>query len=131
MAELTTSNQSNEIVALLKALGDKGIQIGDVMKALKVAKDSGVIKGAKRGKTPENDPLRVSIRDAILGLSVNGGTLMSKVAGATTDSTSFMVTLDDNWKINFVKNVAKPKKDKKEKEKVEKGPEQLAEPTVV
>lgn len=124
---------------LIAGLAAEGIQVGDIMKALKTAKDDGVIKSKGRGKLPENDPLRIVLRDAILGMKVDQtvedhkftGSLLSLIAESTTksDATSLMVTLDDNWKVNFVKNVPKEKKEKQEKKETQ--PSDFSEPAVV
>jgi hypothetical protein len=117
-----------KLESLLKELANQGFQFSDIQKALKGAKDAGIIKSKGRGKQPENDPLRMEVRDALLGLKVNGTDLMSKVADATKETVSFMVTLNDNYKVNFIKNMPKDKKEKSDKK--EKGPADFEEPAV-
>lgn len=145
MSEITTHNQkgriefmANEekIAALIAALASEGIQFGDVLKGLKDAKDKGIIKAKGRGKVPEDSPLRNAVIAAISGLHLNykdgdntvNGDLLAVISDNTKDATSFMVTLNDNWKVNFVKNLPKEKKDKQEKK--ETGPATFDEPTV-
>ena len=117
-----------KLEALLKELAGQGFQFSDIQKALKGAKDAGIIKSKGRGKQPENDPLRVAIRDALLQLQVNGGNLMDKVVDATKETVSFMVTLNDNYKVNFIKNMPKEKKEKTDKKTT--GPDTFEEPAV-
>ena len=118
---------ANKLKDMLSQLAGEGVNFGDILKALKGLKDSGVIRSRGRGKSPLDDPTRVAIRDYVLAGQVNGKSLIEIISGATVDSTSFMVTLNDDWKINFVKNVERPKKPKKDKT-VE--PEGFAEPAV-
>lgn len=118
----------NKVAELLAALAGEGFQYGDIMKALKGAKDAGIIKAKGRGKVPENDPLRISVRDALLAIKVNGKTLVDQITEATKETSSFMLTLNDNFKVNFVKNMPKEKKDKQEKKA--KGPDSFEEPAV-
>ena len=117
-----------KLASLLQELANQGFQFSDIQKALKGAKDAGIIKSKGRGKQPENDPLRIEVRDALLGLKLNGTDLMAKVADATKDSTSFMVTINDNYKVNFIKNMPKEKKDKTDKKTT--GPADFEEPAV-
>jgi len=112
----------------LAVLASMGVSYGDVMKTLKEMKGSGAIKSSGRGKAPSDDPFRLSVRDAINSLKVNGSRLIDAVAKEAKDSISLMVTLDPVWKINFVKTVKRPKKAKAEKTVP---PEEFAEPTVV
>lgn len=119
---------ANKVAELLAALAGEGFQYGDIMKALKSAKDSGVIKAKGRGKVPENDPLRISVRDALLAMKVDGKTLVEQLTDATKETVSFMLTLNDNFKVNFIKNMPKEKKEKQAKK--EKGPETFEEPAV-
>lgn len=121
----------NKLAELLGQLAAQGIQYGDIMKALKDAKESGVIKSKGRGKAPENDPLRVNVREILLAATVDGKPLMDVIAAAVGEGISFMATLNDQWKVNFIDN-AKVEARAKSKEKKDKTaePEQFAEPAV-
>ena len=107
------------ILEAIKLLASQGINLGDFNKALKEAKAEGIIKGGRVGKSPESDATRLGVIAALLGAKVtiktDDGTevvrpLMEAVAEATGELTSFMVTLNDDWKINFVKNIKREKK---------------------
>ena len=116
------------ILEAIKLLASQGFNLGDFNKALKEAKADGLIKGGRVGKSPESDASRTAIiallTSATVDVKLDDGAVVTKplmdvVAEATGDLTSFMVTLNDNWKINFVKNV---KREKKVKEKDSKEP---------
>lgn len=107
------------ILEAIKLLAAQGINLGDFNKALKEAKSEGIIKGGRVGKSPESDATRV----AVISLLLNGKvtivaddgakvekTLLEAVTEATGELTSFMVTLNDDWKVNFVKNIKREKK---------------------
>lgn len=121
---------------LIAELAKQGFQYSDILKALKGAKDAGTIKSKGRGKVPEDSPLRNAVISAINSIHLNykdgettvDGDLLKVITDNTVDATSFMVTLNDNWKLNFVKNVAKEKKEKSEAKKD--GPADFAEPVV-
>lgn len=133
----------NAIRAALQELAKSGFQFGDIMKALKGAKDDGIIKSKGRGKLPEDDPLRNAIKNALASLKLKhqedgkpavDGSLLDLITKATaeTEATSLMVTLNDQWKVNFVKSMPKEKKEKSEKqEKKETQPADFTEPQVV
>lgn len=111
----------------LKTLASLGVSYGDVQKALKGMKASGEIKSTGRGKVPSDDPLRLSLKSAILSINIEGTPLLTAVDRATKTTTSFMLTLSDDWKLNFVKNTKKPKKAKAKTV----APKEMEEPTVV
>lgn len=125
-----------KIAALIAALASEGIQFGDVLKGLKDAKDKGIIKSKGRGKVPEDSPLRNAVISAINSIHLNykdgdatvDGDLLKVITDNTVDATSFMVTLNDNWKVNFVKNLPKEKKEKEDKKAD--GPAAFDEPVV-
>ena len=94
---------------------------------MKAGKDKGIIKAKGRGKVPENDPLRLAVRDSLLAVKVDGKTLIEQIIEATKETSSFMLTLNDNYKVNFIKSMPKDKKEKQEQKA--KGPESFEEPT--
>lgn len=107
------------VLDAIKLLASQGINLGDFNKALKEAKAEGIIKGGRVGKSPESDATRVAIIELLLNGNVSivaddgakvSKPLMTAVAEATGELTSFMVTLNDDWKINFVKNIKREKK---------------------
>lgn len=118
---------ANAIEQALKLLASQGVNYGDFLKTLKGMKAKGDIKSTGRGKVPSDDPFRLLVKGAITSISIEGTPLLTAVEREAKTATSFMLTLSDNWKINFVKNVKKPKKAKAKTE----APKEMEEPTVV
>jgi len=134
---------ANEVMLreMLLKLAKEGINFGDILKEAKSLKDAGQIKSKGRGKSTDDDPIRVAIRDVLLsdlvkvkyeeeveevkmekGKEVKGTKkvphtlpLIELIAQETGDETvSYMLTLNKDWKVNFIKNIVKAKKGKDE-----------------
>lgn len=130
-----------DVMEMLKALSAKGVNLADIMKGLKGAKEAGIIKSSGRGKSPESDPLRVAVRNTFVGLKlsykdgdkeVKDVSILDAVKAAIGDGISFMVTLNDDFKINIIKNIPHEKKEKaaKKEEQKKDGPADFAEPVI-
>ena len=130
----------NMLRDMLLKLAKEGINFGDILKEAKSLKDAGQIKSKGRGKSTDDDPIRVAIREVLLANSVKwekeveeiktgkdgkevkgtkkvSGTspLLDLIVQETGDETvSYMLTLNKDWKVNFIKNIVKAKKDKTE-----------------
>jgi hypothetical protein len=110
--------EENKLLAMLRdAIKNEGLSAGDLSKVIKSLKASGELKG-KRGKTPQDTPEKVFIRDYILK-----GAILDKVSATCQPqkdgdkpTNSLMITLDKAWSVNFVRKVTRPKVDKKKKD---------------
>jgi hypothetical protein len=123
------ANENNFLEMLRKAIKDEGLNASDLNKVIKSLKTSGELK-SRRGKTPQDTPEKVAIREYILQgdilSKVSKGCAPLKVGDKPTNS--LMITLDKAWSVNFVRKVVRPKvsKEKKEAAKAEKAAEVAA-----
>lgn len=123
--------EAKEIRQALELLAKMGVTFGDVQKELKQLKSDGKIKSSGRGKAPSDDPTRLAIRDELLKVVVNKQPILNLVESSLEGNQTYMITLNDNFKVNFVKVVKKPPKAKKEKKVEPTTPEGFEEPAVV